>query len=70
MDKKARILVAGAGTGKEMIDWAQNNPNWSFIGFDPAGAMLSIASGHRGETLKSLCDQEKICQPFTNNRWV
>jgi hypothetical protein len=29
LDKKARILVAGAGTGKEMIDWAQNNPNWN-----------------------------------------
>jgi tRNA (cmo5U34)-methyltransferase len=43
LSKEANILVAGAGTGKEIIDYAQNNPNWSFIGFDPAEPMLSIA---------------------------
>jgi len=43
LDKEARILVAGAGTGKEMIDCSQNNPHWSFTGFDPAEPMLSIA---------------------------
>jgi tRNA (cmo5U34)-methyltransferase len=40
---EARILVAGAGTGKEIIDWSQHNSRWSFTGFDPAGPMLSIA---------------------------
>ena len=40
---EAKILVAGAGTGKEIIDWSQNNPHWSFTGVDPAGPMLSIA---------------------------
>jgi tRNA (cmo5U34)-methyltransferase len=39
----ARILVAGAGTGKEMIDWSRNNPHWTITGFDPAEAMLSVA---------------------------
>jgi tRNA (cmo5U34)-methyltransferase len=43
LDKEARILVAGAGTGKEIIDCLQNNPHWSFTGFDPAESMLSIA---------------------------
>ena len=43
LNKEARILVAGAGTGKEIIDWAQRNPHWSFTGFDPAKPMLSIA---------------------------
>jgi tRNA (cmo5U34)-methyltransferase len=43
LNKEARILVAGAGTGKEIIDYSQNNPNWSFTGFDPAEPMLSIA---------------------------
>jgi len=43
LDKEARILVAGAGTGKEIIDCSQNNPHWSFTGFDPAEPMLSIA---------------------------
>jgi tRNA (cmo5U34)-methyltransferase len=44
LNSKARILVAGAGTGKEIIDCSQNNPHWSFTGFDPAEPMLSIAS--------------------------
>ena len=43
LNKDARILVAGAGTGKEIIDCSQNNPQWSFTGFDPAEPMLSIA---------------------------
>jgi tRNA (cmo5U34)-methyltransferase len=43
LNSEARILVAGAGTGKEIIDCSQNNPNWSFTGFDPAELMLSIA---------------------------
>jgi len=43
LPKKASVLVAGAGTGKEIIDCSQNNPDWSFTGFDPAKPMLSIA---------------------------
>lgn len=43
LNKEARILVAGAGTGKELIDCSQNNPHWSLTGFDPAEPMLSIA---------------------------
>jgi tRNA (cmo5U34)-methyltransferase len=43
LEKKARILVVGAGTGKEIIDCSQNNPHWFFTGFDPAEQMLSIA---------------------------
>jgi len=43
LNKEARILVAGTGTGKEIIDCSQNNPQWSFTGFDPAEPMLSIA---------------------------
>lgn len=43
LKNSAKILVAGAGTGKEMIDYSQNNPTWSFTGFDPASSMVSIA---------------------------
>ena len=43
LGSEARILVAGAGTGKEIIDCSQNNPHWSFTGFDPAEPMLAIA---------------------------
>ncbi len=44
LHREAKILVAGAGTGKEIIDCSLNNPHWSFTGFDPAEAMLSIAT--------------------------
>ncbi len=43
LDKEAKILVAGAGTGKEIINSSRNNPLWSFTGFDPAEPMLAIA---------------------------
>ncbi len=43
LNNEARILIAGAGTGKEIIDCSQNNPKWFFTGFDPAEPMLSIA---------------------------
>ena len=44
LHKEAKILVAGAGTGKEIIDCSLNNPHWYFTGFDPVEAMLSIAT--------------------------
>lgn len=43
LDEEARILVAGAGTGKEIVECSQNNPKWFFTGFDPAEPMLCIA---------------------------
>ena len=43
LDNEARLLIAGAGTGQEMIRFSQDNPRWSFTGFDPAEPMLSIA---------------------------
>ena len=43
LNKDARILVAGAGTGKEIIEYSEMNPRWHFTGFDPAESMLSIA---------------------------
>lgn len=50
----ARILVAGCGTGGEMLRLAQENAGWHFTGLDPARAMLDHArarlaeSGHTG----------------------
>lgn len=43
LNKDASILVAGAGTGKEIIAYSEMNPRWHFTGFDPAESMLSIA---------------------------
>lgn len=38
----ARILVAGAGTGSEIIALAARHPGWHFTAVDPAGAMLDV----------------------------
>ena len=53
---RAKILVAGAGTGKELIDYSRTNTNWLITGFDPSEKMLSIAK--RKITAASL--QNKI----------
>ncbi len=39
----SKILVAGCGTGKEIIDYSTNNLQWQFLGFDPSEKMISIA---------------------------
>jgi tRNA (cmo5U34)-methyltransferase len=39
----SKILVAGCGTGQEIINLSKNNPNWKFVGFDPSEKMLSMA---------------------------
>lgn len=43
---QAHILVAGAGTGQEVIACAQVNPAWQITGVDPTDKMLSIAKIH------------------------
>lgn len=40
---EARVLVAGAGTGEEIVRLAPGNPGWRFVGVDPAPDMLVIA---------------------------
>ncbi|HHK3132001.1 TPA: methyltransferase domain-containing protein [Pseudomonas aeruginosa] len=39
----ARILVLGAGGGLELRALAQAHPRWTFVGVDPAAAMLDEA---------------------------
>ncbi|HWK33721.1 MAG TPA: methyltransferase [Hyphomicrobium sp.] len=39
----ARVLVLGAGGGLELRAMAQAHPGWTFVGVDPAGAMLDEA---------------------------
>lgn len=41
--KDARVLVLGAGGGLELRAMAQAHPGWTFVGVDPAGAMLDEA---------------------------
>lgn len=40
---EARVLVLGAGGGRELRALADAEPGWSFVGVDPAAAMLDEA---------------------------
>ncbi|MBV1776657.1 class I SAM-dependent methyltransferase [Burkholderiaceae bacterium DAT-1] len=39
----AHVLVAGCGTGEELLRYRGVSPAWRLSGFDPAGAMISVA---------------------------
>ncbi len=39
----AKLLVVGSGTGMELINYCQHNPQWSLTGIDPADDMMAIA---------------------------
>jgi len=44
LPKGACVLIAGAGTGKEAIEYALENPGWKITGFDIAEEMVKTAS--------------------------
>ena len=41
---EATILIVGAGSGNEIYQFAEQKPNWSFVGVDPSEAMLQFAA--------------------------
>lgn len=46
----AKILVAGAGGGEEILQLGINNPDWSFVGFDTHPPMVNLARRRLAET--------------------
>ncbi|BAZ70184.1 MAG: class I SAM-dependent methyltransferase [Pelatocladus maniniholoensis HA4357-MV3] len=43
LQEKANLLIVGAGTGMELVKFAQGNQYWHMLGVDPSADMLSIA---------------------------
>ena len=43
INKSARMLVVGSGTGMELINYSQQNPQWSSTGVEPSAEMMAIA---------------------------
>ena len=41
---QANFIVVGAGSGNEILQLAEQKPEWSFVGIDPAAAMLHFAT--------------------------
>lgn len=54
----ASILVLGAGGGLELKALAEAHPGWSFVGVDPAPAMLDLAE----QILGPLMDRVKLIE--------
>ena len=52
----ANILVHGAGGGLELDVFARTNPDWSFVGVDPAKPMLDAAA----ERLEGVMDRIEL----------
>jgi tRNA (cmo5U34)-methyltransferase len=40
---ESELLIVGAGTGAEILELGTANPNWRFLGVDPAQPMLDLA---------------------------
>ncbi|MGI9377415.1 MAG: class I SAM-dependent methyltransferase [Tsuneonella suprasediminis] len=45
----ASVLCVGVGTGAEIFALASNNPDWRFVGVDPAAEMLEVCRHRLGE---------------------
>ncbi|MFM9109442.1 MAG: class I SAM-dependent methyltransferase [Prochlorococcaceae cyanobacterium] len=44
----ARVLVAGCGTGAELIEAQHQRPDWQLTAIDPSAAMVAAARGRLG----------------------
>lgn len=42
LPKDARILCVGVGTGTEIIELAEDHPDWTFTGIEPSKDMLEV----------------------------
>ena len=45
----ASVLVAGCGTGAELLEARAQRPDWRLTGLDPSAAMLAVARQRLGE---------------------
>ncbi|GLC90001.1 class I SAM-dependent methyltransferase [Lysinibacillus piscis] len=71
LPEKATLLIVGSGSGNEILQFAENRSHWTFVGLDPAEAMLEIAQQRvstlpnavsllKGTMLDSLLPDEKF----------
>lgn len=59
----ARVLVLGAGGGLELKALALTQPGWTFVGVDPAEAMLDLAR----QTLGPLNDRVQLVKGYIDD---
>ncbi|MCI4591080.1 methyltransferase domain-containing protein [Sphingobium sp. BYY-5] len=61
--RDARVLVLGAGGGLELRAMAQAQPGWTFLGVDPAKAMLDEAA----RVLGPDADRVTFCEGYIDD---
>ncbi len=62
---EAHILVVGAGSGKELLTFAEAMPNWSLTGVDPSAHMLALARQKIADS--NLAQQIRLHQGFVTD---
>ncbi len=65
LPEKANILIAGAGTGMEICEFAPLNPGWSFWGVDPSQDMLDITANKLRE--KNLTNHVELIRGYMDD---
>jgi len=58
LPENASVLVAGVGTGTEILELAPKHPGWRFVGVDPSAGMIAMARQKVAEA--SLADRVEL----------
>lgn len=54
-EQAAPVLVAGCGTGAELVEARAQRPDWQLTAIDPAAEMLEAAQRRLGEAIPAPC---------------
>jgi tRNA (cmo5U34)-methyltransferase len=72
-----QLLIVGAGTGAEILEFGKTNPDWRFLGVDPAQPMLDLAKekieaaglSERAAFFKGYVDDRRPVHSMTGQPW-
>lgn len=65
LSDEANLLVVGAGTGMELVQFAQSNSKWQVLGVDPSENMLAVAKNKIQQ--HDLSEQIELFGGYTND---
>jgi tRNA (cmo5U34)-methyltransferase len=65
LPEKADLLIVGAGTGMELVNFSKGNREWQMIGVDPSSNMLEIAQEKIQQ--HGLSERVKLFQGYTHD---